>query len=180
MEKACSQCGETKPVTAFYKYKLGVYGRRAACKKCCYERYGEMWRTKARQWGRDNRERNIKRARDWEAADPKRREAGFKRLADFAKKNPDRMRTVNIYHNRSRFARKRKAQPVWASKFIMSEFYDASRLRTLHTGIKWNVDHIVPLRSKIVCGLHVEHNMRVIPAYENNKKSNRLWPDMPS
>jgi hypothetical protein len=38
----------------------------------------------------------------------------------------------------------------------------------------------VPLRSKLVSGLHVENNLRVIPARENNQKKNKHWPDMPS
>ncbi len=30
-----------------------------------------------------------------------------------------------------------------------------------------------------LCGLHVEHNLRVIPAAVNLAKKNFYWPDMP-
>ena len=78
-----------------------------------------------------------------------------------------------------RRAHKLQATPVWANEFFMSEAYDLAKLRTKMLGFKWEVDHIVPLKSKLVCGLHVENNIQVIPAVENRSKSNRHWPDMP-
>ena len=61
----------------------------------------------------------------------------------------------------------------------MEEAYHLARMRTEMLGLEWDVDHIVPLKNPIVCGLHVESNLQVIPELENIRKGNRRWPDMP-
>lgn len=68
---------------------------------------------------------------------------------------------------------KRNAQPEWADKEAIRLVYKKAR------ELGFTVDHIVPLQSKIVCGLHVWHNLQVIDAELNKIKSNRYWPDMP-
>lgn len=75
-------------------------------------------------------------------------------------------------------ARRRKATPAWSDPKARMEFYRDAKRITKETGIKHQVDHIVPLKSKRVCGLHCEANMRVIPATENLQKRNFWWPDM--
>ncbi len=72
--------------------------------------------------------------------------------------------------------RKLQATPKWANEFFIEEIYDLARRRTKVTGFKWHVDHIVPIKHPLVCGLHVEHNLRVIPAAINLQKNNRFAP----
>lgn len=77
-------------------------------------------------------------------------------------------------------ARRRKhrlATPKWltrSQKKEIRQLYQIAMTMTKTTGEKYVVDHIVPLRSEIVCGLHVPWNLRVITHEENLTKSNQL------
>jgi hypothetical protein len=92
-----------------------------------------------------------------------------------AMKYPDRVnRRTKEYQ-----AKKLNAIPTWNERFIVEEAYELAERRSKAFGFKWHVDHIVPIQSPIVCGLHVHSNLQVIPGADNIRKGNLYWPDMP-
>lgn len=67
------------------------------------------------------------------------------------------------------------ATPPWHNQDLhdqMKEIYESA-------GPDEHVDHIVPLKHPLVCGLHVPWNLRVINEKKNLRKSNYYWPDCP-
>ena len=73
--------------------------------------------------------------------------------------------------------RHKNATPKWITpeqKLAMRNLYLKAQELTKIAGERYVVDHIIPLISPDVCGLHVPWNLRVITQEENLKKSNKL------
>jgi hypothetical protein len=71
-------------------------------------------------------------------------------------------------------ARKREATPAVLSiqeRRLIWNFYKEARRLTVETGIKYEVDHIMPLSKG---GLHAPSNLQVITAEENRKKAAKI------
>ena len=78
---------------------------------------------------------------------------------------------------KARRRKHREATPPWLTRKEKSEIrqlYQIAITMSKTTGEQYVVDHIVPLRSDVVCGLHVPWNLRVITQEENLGKSNKL------
>ena len=67
------------------------------------------------------------------------------------------------------------ATPPW----LDSEQLDEMAAIYRSAGPDDHVDHQVPLKNALVCGLHVPWNLEVLPAAVNMSKSNKWWPDHP-
>lgn len=78
-----------------------------------------------------------------------------------------------------RRAQQLKATPSWADPVLILAFYEEAQRITLETGVIHHVDHMVPLQSTRVCGLHTQDNLCVMAGADNISKGNRRWPDMP-
>ena len=147
----CGKCKQFKDPGCFCADGDKLHGH---CKSC------QM------QWRDENRQLLQRISSEW------RKKNHAKSLAassNYRKSNPHRYAA----NEARRRAAKLQATPDWADTAkIQSIYSEASRL-----GLE--VDHIVPLRGRIVCGLHVEHNMQLLTKAENSSKNNRIWPDMP-
>lgn len=72
---------------------------------------------------------------------------------------------------------KKHAVPIWYSEldaFILQEMSELCKLREETTGIKYHIDHIIPIQNDTVCGLHWHANWQILTAQENLSKSNKL------
>ena len=81
---------------------------------------------------------------------------------------------------KARRRKHRQAMPPWLSrkqKSEVREVYKTAITLTKITGTQYVVDHIYPLRSEVVCGLHVPWNLRPVTQEENLRKSNFLPDD---
>lgn len=109
------------------------------------------------------------RSRVRESTDTAHRVRKAQYRAKWRANNPDVVRRINA----DRRARKRNAVPPWFDDEMRSQIdilYKYSIEMSAATGIPHEVDHIVPLRGRFACGLHVPGNMQVIPRTANRSK----------
>jgi len=204
LTKTCSKCSVEKNLGAFSPNKGGKHGRKSVCKACTaggqVERYSRdkaaaaaaarAWRAAntdkvrehLRKYRTENHQKrmeykdaytkaNPEKAARWRANQyQKNREERIAAAVQWQRDNPDK---VNARTARRRAA-KLKATPPWVDHDTITAVYIEAAKLTLETGIPHDVDHIVPLQGKTVCGLHVPWNLRAIPAHENRRKSNKL------
>jgi hypothetical protein len=170
--KRCTHCKVEKAFDAFYTHPKMADGRLGQCKPC-RDSYVAAWVQKNKV-----RRREIGRASASLNRTPERSAAAFAKWYETAYADPAKRARM-----KSRVAKRRAVQiaatPSWANEFFIEQAYELAQLRTERLGVKWEVDHIVPLQSDLVCGLHVEHNLRVIPATANRSKKNHWWPQGP-
>lgn len=93
------------------------------------------------------------------------------------KKQEYQRKNLHIYAkiNAKRRAAKLQRTPKWLGPddwFMIKEVYELAALRTKMLGFPWEVDHIIPLQGDKVSGLHVPHNLQVIPRKLNRAKWN--------
>lgn len=127
-------------------------------------------------WAKQNADKMKASHEKWVRQDPDHAAAlSRRRSAKWAKAHPAKA-AAQAAHRR---ASKTQATPAWTDFAYIDAAYTMADAMTCLTGIKYHVDHIVPLRSKLVSGLHNQFNLQLLPAVENCSKSNRYWPDMP-
>ena len=137
----------------------------------------EKVRAAYRAWSKANPEKARSK---WEKAHPEKARAAERkrRLA-----HPEKFRArERKWRNENRGVRNAKtvryqaakfrAVPKWSERELIKIVYEKA------SAMGFDVDHVVSLQSKVVCGLHVWNNLQLLSSAENVKKSNLTWPDM--
>ncbi len=180
--KVCNKCNIEYPLSFFFRNKNNKDGRLNSCKNCCRE-YNLEYKTKYKK-------RLYKQNKDWKLRNKdkvksymtdyriKNKDRLYELNRQWIENNKDRYRVIKNACNAQRRANKKCAFVKWANKKKIKELYKEAQRLTMMTGIQHHVDHIIPLVNNKVCGLHVEHNLRVITAKENITKSNKLIEDI--
>ena len=138
----------------------------------------------SRKWQESNREKQRLRCRNWYELNKEKHLQDHKKWAkNYPKQQKiitQRWRSKNKHvltaNAAKRRGSKKTAVPPWANLNKIKQIYKRAAELTRQTGVIHHVDHIYPLQSKYMCGLHVETNLQVITEAENLTKGNRTWP----
>ena len=145
----CQRCKEDKELDLFYKNKRRPTGLDQYCIPCR--------RTYTKAWAKTETGRTCR--------------ASARRNFYLANKD------YELSKSRQWRRGKRKGTPVWLSEDQLQEIalvYQLARDCKLTTGEPYEVDHIVPINGKNVCGLHVPWNLQILPADMNRGKGCRF------
>lgn len=95
-------------------------------------------------------------------------------VKDRSKRHYQQNKVMYLVRGAARRASKRQASPIWADNKKIKLLYSKAARLTDETGVKYVVDHVIPLVNDKVCGLHVHNNLQVITQLDNLKKSNKF------
>lgn len=75
---------------------------------------------------------------------------------------------------RARQAGLKERTPAWANRRQMAGLYKIAKMLSKTRGIRYSVDHVIPLHGELVSGLHVETNLSIMTLSANAAKFNRV------
>lgn len=152
----CRMCGVEKSEDAF---SLRSPGKKHKWCKSCFSVYHKSYREK-------NTQRLSKYWLEWfHANKQKAKEIQNK----YIKSEGGRKKRLESTLRRQQ--RVKTATPVWADLEAIKQIYE-------NCPEGYSVDHIVPIYSQIVCGLHVHYNLQYLTAVENVKKGTKLLEEV--
>lgn len=168
----------------------------AAAKRAYYLANKDKENARVQAWVEENRERSREIKRAWKERnyvepalrtrmpDAERKAKALARVVAWREANPEKYaaqlaktgykpRTLaqKARHAAHQSVRSRHllcAQPPWADQQAINAIYLDAQQKRMH------VDHVIPLKGKDVCGLHVETNLQPLPPRENLRKRNKF------
>lgn len=164
--KKCTKCLELKDFSSFASNNYTIDKLQYTCKNC-QRTYKQSTQPRVKE---------IRKLYYVENCEEIKQES-----ADYRKNNPEKVKQTSkntrdkslprrLAANAKRRADKIQATPPWITKEQLQEIKKI--YETCPKG--YHVDHIIPLKGKNVCGLHVAWNLQHLPAKENLQKNNKV------
>ena len=181
--KKCSKCKQEKEISLFYankRMKDGLHSFCIVCHKAATQARKKITRAdpivqeKERKYRAEYRANNKQFCND---LTKKWRLNNADYIQEYAKTYRQENKPLIAYLCQKRKIDLLKRTPNWLTEddlWMIEQAYELAGLRTKLFGFAWHVDHKIPLRGKHVSGLHVPTNLQVIPATENQRKTNKF------
>ena len=134
-----------------------------------YERNKKLTKERSRQWALNDPDKRAISITKWREENREQHNAGNR---EWNSKNKD----IKAALSGKRRSAKLNRTPKWLTADDiehMQALYSVAAMIQRESGVEYHIDHIIPLQGKFVSGLHVPDNLRVIPAVDNLKKSNK-------
>ena len=146
--KKCRDCNEFKSFEEFHKSSVTKDGVKHSCKEC---------RNFTCRLYKNHNKNKIKKVNK-----------------QYRQKNAGRY----AFYSAKRRAFQKERTVAWSDLNYIKDLYEnVKEAEDLFNkvGLDWkfHVDHIIPLRGKLVSGLHVEDNLQILSAKENLSKNNK-------
>lgn len=81
---------------------------------------------------------------------------------------------IYVAHSAKRRSIKLKATPEWADLEKIKLVYEKAKWLESITGLKYHVDHVIPLQGDNICGLHIWENLQILEKSINLSKRNKF------
>lgn len=193
--KSCSKCKIEKDLSCFSTNRKAKDGLHSWCRECVNldrRLKCDKYRESRREYAAQNAEKIAKREKLYKSTEEfRKKKSEWDRK--YREKNRDaiRLKKSHYYSDKQHlrraeyqrnkegyiaraYARLRKIKnftPEDADKPLIKRLYkEASRL-TIETGIKHEVDHIIPVSKG---GLHHQDNLQILVWFENRRKGNKI------
>lgn len=166
--KRCTVCRSVRPIAEFNANQSAPDGLSTRC-KTCVNAHRDKWESDHpdhfRTWKQRNRNHRDRYMQRWRELHTQHRKESYRQ---WARRNTAKVNALIA----KRTAAKLRATPAWVDHAAIEAIYREAARLTRASGIRHEVDHIVPLRSPIVCGLHVPANLQILTSLENKRKRN--------
>ena len=186
----CKSCDEYLPLNEvnFYKFNVEKNSKSSYCRTChnkasyrtrdksLKSAQQKAWRDKNKskistykaKYISKNRDRVLTQDKEYRAR-PEVKASRRKYERRYYQANRSKMIAISCAYD----SRVRTSRPKWQEQAEINSYYKSAKSKAME------VDHIVPIKSDLVCGLHCIDNFQLLTRSENASKGNRYWPDMP-